>query len=117
MTSKTLQVALLTVVGVGGWFSGILRERRKLRQITCECPCIKENTEDLLCKIKRMPGLPVFGTVSAASSPENKLSVLENDLVPPETSPVPRKPSRVSQVNRSSNNFFTFSSQRNVIIF
>lgn len=100
MTVKlTLQVISLTGVGVGGWFSGILTERWKQRQTTCECQCINENTEDdLLCKIKRMPGLPIFGTVSAAS-PENKLSVLENDFVSRESSPVPRKPSRVSQVN------------------
>ncbi|XP_021932348.1 endonuclease G, mitochondrial-like [Zootermopsis nevadensis] len=99
MTVKlTLQVISLTGVGVGGWFSGILTERWKQRQTTCECQCINENTEDdLLCKIKRMPGLPIFGTVSAAS-PENKLSVLENDFVSRESSPVPRKPSRVSQI-------------------
>jgi hypothetical protein len=112
-----LQVTALTGVGLGGWFTGILTERWKLRQTTCEYPCITENTEDLLCKIKRMPGLPICGTVSAASSPENKLSILENDLVPLETSPVPRKPSRVSQVNSSSSDFRFFLLREMWIIF
>jgi len=73
--------------------------RDKLRQSTCGCTCVNPNGPDnLLHKLKGMPGLPIFGTVSAASSPENKLSVLGSDLVPFESSPVSSKPSRVSQV-------------------
>ena len=87
-----IQVASLTTVGLGGWIAGILTERMKLQQSTCDRP------DDLLDKLKGMPGLPIFGTVSAASSPENKLSVLGSDLVSFESSPVSSKPSRVSQV-------------------
>jgi hypothetical protein len=95
---STLQVVALTGAGLGGWFTGILTERWKLTQNTCKCSCVNQNNgDDLLHKIKRLPGLPIFGTVSAAF-PENKLSVSENELVPLESSPVPSKPTRVSQV-------------------
>jgi hypothetical protein len=95
----TVQVTSLACVGLGGWFTRVLTERRQLRQSTCDCSRINQNSPDnLLHKLKGMPGLPIFGTVSAASSPENKLAVLESDLVPFESSPVSSKPSRVSQV-------------------
>jgi hypothetical protein len=102
MAWKTaLQFTVVTGVGLAGWFTGILTERRERSKTTCECSCINQNTGDnLLSKIKGMPGLPIFGTVSAASSPENKLSILGSDLVPLESSPVQSKPNRVPQVNK-----------------
>lgn len=91
----TVQITSLACVGLGGCFIGILTERMKLRQSTC----VNLNSPDsVLHKLKGIPGLPIFGTVSAASSPENKLSVLGSDLVPFESSPLSSKPSRVSQV-------------------
>jgi hypothetical protein len=100
MAWKTsVQVTSLVFVGLGGWFTGILTERRTLRQSTCYCSCVNQSRPDnLLHKLKGMPGLPIFGTVSAASSPGNKLNVLENDVVSLGSSPVASKPSRVSQV-------------------
>jgi len=93
------QVTLLTSVGLGSWFTGILTERWRLRRTTCECLCVNQSTEDdlLLHKVKRMPGLPIFGTVSAASPPEYKLPISGKDLVPVESFPVPSKPRRISQ--------------------
>jgi hypothetical protein len=88
----TVQITSLACIGLGGWFTGILTERRKLQQRTCDCSC--DNLNNLLHNLKAMPGLPIYGTVSAAS-PAN---VLGSDLVPVESSPASSKPSRVSQV-------------------
>jgi hypothetical protein len=79
----------------GGWFAGSLTERYKVTQNSCKRLCFNQNDEDcLLHEIRRMPGLPIFGTVSAAS-PANKPSVME---VPLESSPVTSKSTRVSEV-------------------
>jgi endonuclease G len=95
----TVQITSLACVGLGGCFIGILTERMKLQQNTCDCTCVNRNCPDnLLHKLKGMPGLPIFGTVSAVSSPENKLSGLGSDLAPFESSPLSSKPSRVSQI-------------------
>lgn len=95
---STLQVTTLATAGLVGWFTGSLTERWKLTQNTCKCICVNQNNEaDLLHEIRRMPGLPIFGTVSAAS-PENKLSITEKELVPLESSPIPSKSTRVSEV-------------------
>lgn len=94
----TLQVTALAGAGLVGWFTGNLTERWKLSQNTCKCLRVNQNYEDyLLHEIKRMPGLPIFGTVSAAS-PENKPSITEMELVPMESSPVASKSSRVSEI-------------------
>jgi hypothetical protein len=95
---NTIQVTALASAGLIGWFTGNLNERWKLTQNACKCVCFNENDEDdLLREIRRMPGLPIFGTVSAAS-PENKPSITERELVPLESSPVPSKSTRVSEV-------------------
>jgi hypothetical protein len=94
---STLKVTALASAGLVGWFTGNLTERWKLTQNTCKCVCVNENNEGLLHGMRGMPGLPIFGTVSAAS-PENKPSIAEMELVPLESSPVPSKSSRVSEV-------------------
>jgi hypothetical protein len=95
---STLQVTALASAGLVGWFTSNLTERWKLTQNTCTCVCVNQNNEDdLLHGIRRMPGLPIFGTVSAASQ-ENKPTITEKELVPLESSPVPSKSIRVSEV-------------------
>lgn len=58
----------LTSVGMGGWYLGKLSEQRRYW---------KDNETSVLSatKIRNMPGLPLFGTVSAATP----LTPAEND--------------------------------------
>jgi hypothetical protein len=91
----TIQFTALSGTLLGGWFAGSLTERWKVTQNASKCMWSYQSNEDrLLHEIKRMPGLPIFGTVSAAS-PANKPSIME---VPLESSPVPSKSTRVSEV-------------------
>lgn len=62
-SGMALKITALTSVGLGGWFAGQLFEKWKH---------VRENRDSqtsLLSQIsiKNMPGLPIFGTVSAAT--------------------------------------------------
>lgn len=95
---SNFQVTAVATAGLIGFFIGNITERWKLTQNACKCVHVNENDEgDLLHEIRRMPGLPIFGTVSAAS-PGNKPSITEKELVPLESFPVPSKSIRVSEV-------------------
>lgn len=85
-----LKITALTSVGLGGWFAGQLFEKWKH---------VKKNRESqtsLLSElsIKNMPGLPIFGTVSAATP----MLPLENKVEPGSPSLSPNA-SRISQVS------------------
>ncbi|PNF21902.1 Endonuclease G, mitochondrial [Cryptotermes secundus] len=95
---SNFRVTALATAGLIGFFTGNFTERWKLTQNAWKCLHVNQNDEDdLLHEIRRMPGLPIFGTVSAAS-PGNKPSITEKELVPLESSPVPSKSIRVSEI-------------------
>lgn len=89
----TLRFTAIAGVGLGGWLIGSISERGKYNKenslaIDYECECNYER------KLSQMPGLPIFGTVSAASPIDKKLTNLPAD----HPSIVPSSASRVSQV-------------------
>lgn len=60
MKQIMFNLTALTSVGMGGWYLGKLSEHRR---------CWKNNETSVLSarQIRNMPGLPLFGTVSAAT--------------------------------------------------
>lgn len=60
MKQIMFNLTALTSVGMGGWYLGKLSEQRR---------CWKNNETSVLSarQIRNMPGLPLFGTVSAAT--------------------------------------------------
>ncbi|XP_069696350.1 endonuclease G, mitochondrial [Periplaneta americana] len=102
----SVQIITLTGVGVGGWFTGVITERWKRSHTKCECECDSDtqaNRRDVTRGIKRMPGLPIFGTVSAASLPQTKLLTLDDELGSAKPDPgspdhASNKANRISQI-------------------
>lgn len=82
---ELLRLGSLGCAGVGGWIAGIIFER-KYKYFS--------NSEEQF-KFNHVPGLPIFGTVSAASPfTESQTEVaLSGNIVPYS------KPSRISQVS------------------
>lgn len=95
-TKVILKVSTLSTVGFGGWYLGKYTEQN--RQLNAENgnsgTCILSNIN-----IKQMPGLPLFGTVSAATS-----------FVPAEseTNMGPRLSSTVTRVSEVSKHYLNY---------
>lgn len=86
MRRVAFHLTALTSVGVGGWYMGKFSEQRQYS---------KDNETSVLSvtQIRNMPGLPLFGTVSAAT-PFTPAESYDNDM----GSKVSSNITRVSQV-------------------
>lgn len=86
----------LSSVGLGGWYLGKLSEQKRYSNE-------KDNETSILSRIpiRSMPGLPLFGTVSAATSLTSAESIREMG------SKVSSIATRVSQVSDSQTNLFS----------
>ncbi|PSN35568.1 Endonuclease G [Blattella germanica] len=95
----TLQISTITGVGIAGLFAGIATEKWKQTSNKCKCECVSRIHENPLQHIKRLPGLPIFGTVSAATVIDKK-PALSNEISTVESTPIQSSASRVSEIMR-----------------
>lgn len=83
-----LKITAISSVGLGGWFAGQFFEKSKHAREKCESPT---SLMSEIC-VKNMPGLPIFGTVSAATP------MLPSEIKSNPGSTVSTTASRVSQI-------------------
>nr|CAD7587988.1 unnamed protein product [Timema genevievae] len=99
MAWKTsFQVTTLLGASIGSWFAGY--SFQKTPHKSHYCSSCDDALDESFCERKHFPALPIFGSVSAASPIEKKLTSSEENAVPH----VPLTTNRVSQMMKNYRN-------------
>ena len=83
---------------IGGFCAGIAAERWHQNNQEYKCNCFNHVEYNSIGRIRNLPGLPIFGTVSAASVLDTKISTLDSEISNIKPSPVQSNSSRISEV-------------------